>query len=224
MISLIKKCCKMKNIKSILLKIYRFFKYRIYPLENFNDSPDYFRIYRYFSKKKSMIRFSGGWIYKGKKYPDYLFMGGASFAIFGKAKLFLNGNGVDIGPGYWEFPDSIPIDTQRGKGLNNCIDDFKENSLDYIFSSHCLEHIVDWKYELNKWVSKLKKKGRLFLYLPHPDCEIWHPGAPGIGDGHKWIPDYRTVAEYLEKLGLEIIFLDKGPDSMMSFALCAEKL
>ena len=214
----------MKKVKSILLRIYRFFEYRTCPLESFKDSPDYFRVYRYFSKEKRLNRFPGGWIYKGKKYSDYLFMGGASFAIFEKAKLYLKGNGVDIGAGYWEFPGSTPIDSKRGKGLNNCIDDFEENSIDFIFSSHCLEHIKDWEKELDLWISKLKNKGRIFLYLPHPDCEIWHPYAPGIGDGHKWIPKVETIIKYLKEKNMKIIWLDEGPDSMMSFAICTEKV
>jgi len=211
-------------MKQFLMKVYRFFEYRISPLENLKDSPDYFRTYRLFSKEKSMSRFPGGWILKGKKYPDYLFMGGASYAIFSRATMFLKGVGVDIGAGYWEFPGSIPIDIQRGEGLKNYIDNFKENSLDYIFSSHCLEHIIDWQRELDKWISKLKNKGgRLFLYLPHPDCEIWKPGAPGIGDGHKWQPNPEIVINYLKHKGLKIIYVDEGPDSMMSFSICAEK-
>ncbi len=213
----------MNKITSILSNGYNFFIKRTHPLEDFIDSPDYFRIYRYFSKERRMHRFPGGWIYKGRKYPDYLFVGGASFAIFEKAKRYLQGNGVDIGAGYWKFPGSMPIDSQRGEGLNNCIDDFKENSLDYLFSSHCLEHISDWEKELNKWISKLKDNGRLFLYLPHPDCEIWHPNAPGIGSGHKWIPEPEIVKDYLTDNSMNIVYFDDGPDAMMSFSICAEK-
>lgn len=213
-----------KRFNSILSKIYSFFEYRIHVLENSIDAPVYFKTYRSLSKEKKFKRFPGGWIYNNRKYPDYLFVGGASFAIFEKAKLFLKGNGLDIGAGFWEFPGSTPIDLFRGVGYENHIDDYAENSVDYVFSSHCLEHISDWEKELKLWISKLKKGGRLFLYLPHPSCEIWLPHAPGIGDGHKWIPDCEILIKFLESLEMKIMFIDEGPDSMMSFSICAEKV
>lgn len=212
----------MKKIKSILFKIYRFFKYRIYPLENFKDSPDYFRIYRSFESCLEMQRFPGGWIYKGRKYPDYLFVGGASYAIFHKASEMLKGYGIDIGAGYWKLPGSISVDPYRGKIRRN-LSGFKEESLDYIFSSHCLEHILNWKDELRKWLKLLKRNGRLFLYLPHPKCMIWRPGAPGIGEGHKWIPKPEVIKQSLQKLGCKVINFDDNPDAMQSFYICVAK-
>lgn len=214
----------LKNIKKVFTKWNNFFKYRVHPLENFIDSPDYFETYRFFNKNPEMQRWKGGWIYKGRKYPDYLFMGGAAFAIFNKAKKLLDGNGVDIGAGYWTYPGAVSIDTQRGEGFSNSINDFEDGSLDYIFSSHCLEHILNWKKELKHWKKKLKIGGLLFLYLPHSDCEIWHSGAPGIGKGHKWIPNCEIILKYLSSIKMEVKYLDKGPDSMMSFSICAEKL
>ena len=208
----------------LFFQIYKFIKYRIVPLEEIPKSPNYFRSFRYFNNHPEMRRYKGGWIYKNKKYPDYLFVGGASFAIFRKAKTLLKGKGVDIGAGYWAFPGSTPIDASRGEGYGNSINDFQDNQLDYIFSSHCLEHILCWTQELDKWISKLKNKGRLFLYLPHPECEIWHPGAPAVKRGHKWTPEYKIIKEYFEFKKMKIVYSDEGPDQMMSFSICAEKI
>jgi SAM-dependent methyltransferase len=194
------------------------------PLEQLPQSPDYFRIYRRFVAESEFKRFPGGWVYRGEKYPDYLFMGGASFAIFRTAKNYLRGHGVDIGAGYWEFPGSMPVDPWRGEGLHTRIEDIPAASLDYIFSSHTLEHIEDWRGTLVQWAALLKRGGRLFLYLPHPECLIWHRGAPGIDEWHKWIPEPKIVAEAVAALKLAIVAKDDGPDGMMSFFICAEKL
>ncbi len=192
-------------------------------LERLRYRPDYFKTYRYLNSHPEMKRFAGGWEYKQHKYSDYLFMGGAGCAIFYKAKQLIHGMGLDIGAGYWEFPGSIPIDPCRGDGRKNTLDKFEQGSLDYIFSSHYLEHTEEWKAEIKNWIGLLKTGGRLFLYLPHPDCMIWRPGAPGIGDGHKWIPDLQTIEKYLLSLGMRTISKEDGPDGMMSFYICTEK-
>lgn len=217
----IRQLVRFVNIR--IYKINLFFKYRIHPLELLPKSPDYFRIYRFFNDHNEMQRWDGGWIYKGEKYPDYLFMGGAAFAIFNTAKPLLQGNGVDIGAGFWPFPGSMPLDAFRGEGASKNITDFTDNSLDYVFSSHCLEHITDWQTELSVWIKKLKPGGRLFLYLPHKDCKIWLPNAPGIADGHKWVPEYKLLEEYYKVNNMKFIHYNEGPDSMMSFSTCVEK-
>jgi len=48
--------------------------------------------------------------------------------------------------------------------------DYKE--LDYIFSSHCLEHLHDPVKALEYWKEHIRKDGTLFLYLPHPDMAV----------------------------------------------------
>lgn len=103
------------------------------------------------------------------------------------------------------------------------IQGFADGSLDYVFSSHCLEHIEDWRSALVEWIAKVKAGGVIFLYLPHPECKIWHPGSPFVGDGHKWIPTPWVVSEALKELGCEIIDRDDGPDGMFSFYVCARK-
>jgi len=209
-----------------IINILRLIKRRVFrptPLEELPLRPDYFKTYRYFNSHPEMKRFAGGWEYKQFKYPDYLFMGGAGYAIFRKAKALINGIGLDIGAGYWEFPGAIPVDPHRGAGEKNSLSQFKKESLDYIFSSHYLEHTNNWQTEIKEWLELLKKGGRLFLYLPHSDCMIWRPGAPGIGNGHKWIPDLQTIENHLLSINMKIISKDSGPDSMMSFHICAEK-
>ncbi len=164
----------------------------------------------------------GGWIYKNKFYPDYLTVGGASCAIFHLALRILSGNGIDHGSGSWPLPGSIPIDIQ-GQGTENRIENIPVESLDYVFSSHFIEHVDDWIGYLLKWNSVLKPRGRLFLYLPHPDCELWHRGSPMIGEGHRFIPQPKSIIKAVEKSGFKTLQSSSEPDGLQSFYLLAEK-
>ena len=150
-------------------------------------------------------------------------MGGAGHAIFREAPKLCQGQGIDVGAGLWPLPGSIPVDVWRGLGMGRSVMGFEDGSLDYVFSSHCLEHIENWREALGEWVRKLKPSGIIFLYLPHPDCAIWHPGSPFVGNGHKWIPTPTIIKQKLEELGCEIIQSDDGPDAMQSFYVCGRK-
>jgi SAM-dependent methyltransferase len=192
-------------------------------LEHLPNSPELFRNYYHLFKHPDLERKEGGWVYQGKFYPDYLTIGGASHAIFSKARLLCQGYGIDIGAGFWPLPESIPVDIHRGPGLSKTVSDFEDGSLDYVFSSHCLEHIEKWEEELNKWIRKIKPSGIIFLYLPHPDCAIWLPGSPFVGDGHKWIPTPEIIKNALEDSLCRIEQFDDGPDAMQSFYVCGRK-
>ena len=193
------------------------------PLESFPNAPELFYTYRFLQAQPGLERRAGGWLYKGNFYPDYLTVGGASWAIFREALKFCQGSGIDIGAGYWPFPGAIAVDVYRGPGVGRAVSDFADYSLDYVFSSHCLEHIEKWQERLTEWVGKLKTDGVVFLYLPHPDCAIWHPGSPFVGDGHKWIPTPDVLRRALGGLGCEIVSFDEGPDAMRIFYACGRK-
>ena len=196
---------------------------RMPPLESLPNIPDLFHVYRYLHQHPDLERRPGGWVYKGKFYPDYLTVGGASHAVFRVALKYCQGEGIDVGAGLWPLPGAVPVDMWRGPGVGKTVADFSNGSLDYVFSSHCLEHIENWQSTLAEWIRKLKPGGIVFLYLPHPECEIWHPGSPFVGNGHKWVPTPEVVSEALRALGCEIVERNDGPDAMMSFYICARK-
>jgi SAM-dependent methyltransferase len=193
------------------------------PLESLPNIPDLFHVYRYLQQHPDLERKPGGWLYKGKFYPDYLTVGGASHAIFRDALKFCRGQGVDVGAGLWPLPGAVPADIFRGPGLGKSVSDFGEGSLDYVFSSHCLEHIENWRDALAEWVRKLKRDGTIFLYLPHPDCAIWRSNSPFVGNGHKWIPTPKIIKQALRELECEIMYFDDGPDAMQSFYVCGRR-
>jgi SAM-dependent methyltransferase len=191
-------------------------------LEEMPDCPALFHTYRVFLET-GHIRVPGGWIYESEFYPDYLTVGGNTFAIKRTALKYCKGVGIDIGAGHWPFPGSIPIDTEVGPGAKNKFEEIPNSSQDYVFSSHCLEHIEKWQNALDLWIAKLKPGGVLFLYLPHPSCKLWHMSNPFIAGIHKWAPDPQIIGEAILSRGLTLVDRDDGPDHFYSFFVCARK-
>lgn len=111
----------------------------------------------------------------GKIYPKFQTNGNAARFAMPFAKEILSGKGLDIGcnRAEWAYPGAKMIDLE--------IDDewhafnLPDEEYDYIFSSHCLEHIPDWVGALNYWGEHLKPGGVMFLYLPHYSQTYWRP-------------------------------------------------
>lgn len=59
----------------------------------------------------------------------------------------------------WDFEHG---DAQYLEGLDNGV-------LDFVYSSHTLEHMVDIEVALQNWWRVLKNGGYLILYVPHRD-------------------------------------------------------
>lgn len=87
---------------------------------------------------------------------------------------FMKGNGLDIGFSGGE-KDSLPIlETAIGvdldfPGYDGKTLPFPNNSQDYVYSSHCLEHIVDYKHTLQDWFRVTKINGYIIIVVPHRD-------------------------------------------------------
>lgn len=109
------------------------------------------------------------------------------------AWLYLGGKGLDIGCGDCKvIPHAVGVDMMRYAGApigdlhedGATIPSIAENSQDFVYSSHFLEHVVDYKAALARWWSVLKVGGFLVLYLPHRE---FYPniGQPGSNPDHK---------------------------------------
>jgi hypothetical protein len=191
-------------------------------LEEMPNAPELFKHYRMLLQT-GHVRVPGGWLYGNEFYPDYITVGGNSLAIQRTALKYCRGRGLDIGANYWPLKGSTPIDNERGLGLANTIEDIPPASQDYVFSSHCLEHIEHWEDALDVWASKIKVGGHLFLYLPHPLCKLWHKSNPLMSDTHKWVPEPSVVIKALRRRRFTIVDKDEGPDSFFSFFVCGRK-
>ena len=113
--------------------------------------------------------------YKNKFYPAFQSEGNAAQFAIPFARKVCRGKGYDIGckKADWKLPGAIPIDPV----IDSRTDAYKlpDELVDFIFSSHCLEHLEDWVKALDYWHTKLVPGGVLFLYLPHFDQEYWRP-------------------------------------------------
>jgi SAM-dependent methyltransferase len=161
--------------------------------------------------------------YKGELYPDYLNHGNAQGIIAEKAKAFCSGKGIDIGADQWPFPGATPVRNEEHQNAFK-LDAFPDQSLDFVFSSHCLEHLDPWQKALGLWVTKLKIGGVLFLYLPHESNKMWRPGGPWVGNGHKWVPTHEAINPFLKEHGMEIVEFNPSHDDFWSFHIVAKRV
>ncbi|MBI1975581.1 MAG: methyltransferase domain-containing protein [Candidatus Vogelbacteria bacterium] len=169
------------------------------------------------------VNLGGEWFrqYKGELYPEHLFHKKAMTYVYPLAAKYCTGDGLDIGAGAWPLPGAVPIENASNENAY-CLDRFADGSLDYVFSSHCLEHLDHWQEALRLWMRKLKTGGALFLYLPHRDMVMWRPNEV-YGRQHKWSPSFDVVSEFLKKCGAESIDGRKEHDEYYSFHVVARK-
>ena len=157
--------------------------------------------------------------YKGDKYPSFQTIGNASQFAIPFAKHFCKGFGYDIGcmKKEWSFPGSYPIDL-------SFYDAWDSNKLpstppEYIFSSHCLEHVDDWVETMDYWYSRLVDGGVLFLYLPDYSQKYWRPWN-NRKHKHAFMPE--IIKDYMTDKGYNNIFVS-GIDLNNAFMITGEK-
>ena len=158
--------------------------------------------------------------YKSKFYPKFQEEGNASQFAIPFAKHFCKGYGLDIGCNRheWALPGAIGVDLVFKDG--NDAYQFEYENLDFIYSSHCLEHLDDWVTALDYWTSKLKRGGTLFLYLPHYDQVYWRPWN---NRKHKHIFTKEIITDYMIDRNYDCIF-SSGKDLNDSFMVVGEKM
>jgi len=156
--------------------------------------------------------------FNGKDYPKFQSMGYAAQFAIPFAKHVCTGIGFDIGCNReeWAFPGAIIIDPalNTGHAMN-----LPNMQVDYIFSSHCLEHIHGWVDVLDHWYTKLKEGGTLFLYLPDFSQEYW---LPWNNRKHHNVLTPEIIKKYLIDKGYKNIFVS-GIDLNNSFMAMGEK-
>jgi hypothetical protein len=157
--------------------------------------------------------------FNNKTYPRFQSEGNASQFAIPYAKHFCSGVGVDVGCNKleWSFPGALPVDPVLNdfNALN-----FPYENLDYIFSSHCLEHLDNWVDVLDYWTSKIKIGGVLFLYLPFYSQEYWRPWN---NRKHKNIFTPEIIKDYMEHKQYKNIYTS-GIDLNDSFMTVGEKV
>ena len=157
--------------------------------------------------------------YKGEYYPLFQASGFAARFAFPFAKEVCKGIGYDIGCNRpeWCLENAIPIDKiihDEWEAMN-----LPPQQVDFIFSSHCLEHLPNWCEALDYWLEHIKKGGVLFLYLPHRSQKYW---LPFNDRKHIHFFDEDIIREYLQNKEIKKHFIS-GIDLNNSFTIIIEK-
>ena len=152
-------------------------------------------------------------------YPSFQTNGNAARFVMPFAKEVLYGEGLDIGGGNenWKFPGARLIDLTVGDGFHAT--SLPDQQYDYIFSSHCLEHLPDWVGVLDYWSTRIKTGGVMFLYLPHYSQKYWRPWS---NRKHVNILQPQYLKDYFEARGWSNVFVSER-DLYNSFAVMGVK-
>ena len=88
---------------------------------------------------------------------------------FPEIKKYLTGYGIDIGCGDCPVTENcIKFDKDIGDA-NNINEYYEDNTFDFVFSSHCLEHMNNPYISVKSWWSKVKIGGYLIVAVPDED-------------------------------------------------------
>jgi SAM-dependent methyltransferase len=157
--------------------------------------------------------------FKNEKYPMFQSKGNASQFSIPFAVYFCKGTGYDIGfcKQEWKLPDAIGIDIILNDGFD--ANNLPDKEVDYIYSSHCLEHVDNWVNTLELWISKLKKDGVLFLYLPDFSQVYWRPW---YNKKHKHCFTPEIITSFLKDKDMKNIYCS-GIDLNNSFMFICQK-
>lgn len=152
-------------------------------------------------------------------YPAFQAEGNAAQFILPFAKQVCKGKGYDIGFGKeeWKLPGSIGIDINTDDEYDAL--NLPEGQVDYIFSSHCLEHLPNWVDALNYWLDNLVPNGVLFLYLPHKSQIYWRPYR---NRKHIHVFDKDILRDYFDFKGVTKCFISDA-DLNNAFGVLIEK-
>lgn len=125
---------------------------------------------------------------------------------------YLRGRGLDVGAGTFKvLPHVISVDNGHHEVFGHQINPdvkvedaadlsiFGSQSMDFVFSSHLLEHIENYSKALKDWWRLVKHNGYLILYLPDED-EYPKVGEKGANPDHKWNVSYGAVLAEMEDL------------------------
>jgi hypothetical protein len=158
--------------------------------------------------------------FKGERYPAFQAKGFASEFAIPYAQKVCDGKGYDIGCNRleWALPNSIPIDPAINKQFHAT--KLPEPGVDYIFSSHCLEHIPNWVEVLDYWRLYIRRGGILFLYLPDHSQKYWRPWH-----NRKHVNCFtpEIIKSYFLDNGFKNVFCS-GVDLNNSFMIFGEKI
>lgn len=157
--------------------------------------------------------------FKGEVYPKFQSEGNAAQFAIPFYKHFCLGKGYDVGCNReeWKFPNAIAIDPALNPVYHAT--NLPDETVDFISSSHCLEHLNDWTGVLDYWLTKIKTGGVIFLYLPHGSQKYWK-----TWNNRKHVNNLKAeeIVEFFKDRGCAKVF-SSGVDLNNSFYVVCEK-
>ena len=97
----------------------------------------------------------------------------------------LRGEGIDIGCGADPvLPGVMRFDVEQGDA--NRILDFVDRQFDFVYASHCLEHMRDPREAIGQWWQLVKAGGVLFVIVPDEDLYEQGFWPSRFNRDHKW--------------------------------------
>ncbi len=149
-----------------------------------------------------------------------------SRAVWGAVeRAALQGRGIDIGCG----PDPVTPDVRRfdvADGDANEITRFVHEQFDFVYSSHCLEHMRDPRAALREWWQLVRPGGHLFVIVPDEDLyeqgvfpsrfNADHKATFTIAKARSWSPVSYNVLDLARELPagdiVSLVLQDHGYD------------
>jgi len=103
-------------------------------------------------------------------------------------RKYCQGEGVDIGGGHDPLHlENCAVYDKQQKFSDMTPEELSMGQWDYVYSSHCLEHVEDPKETFLNWWDLVKYGGYLILYLPHMDIYEKSEELPSKWNpSHKW--------------------------------------
>ncbi len=159
--------------------------------------------------------------HRDKTYPKFQSNGNAARFCMAFANEVCKGVGYDIGYSKeeWKMTGAIGIEPTINPEFNAMkLPDF--GLVDYIFSSHMLEHSENWVDCLNYWAEHIKPGGVLFLYLPDYSQTYWR-----VWENRKHVHTFtpEIIRDYLTDSGSFRNVFVSGVDAYNSFTAFCEK-
>jgi SAM-dependent methyltransferase len=148
-------------------------------------------------------------------------------------RQLLEGRGIDIGCGPDRVtPEALGFD--RAQGDANHISRYFAEQFDFVFSSHCLEHMDDPWQAILEWWNLVKPGGHLFVLVPDEDLyeqgvfpsrwnldhkatftlskrESWSPVSINVIDLVKSLPSHELISVQLQDHAYDRSLLRHGP-------------
>lgn len=104
---------------------------------------------------------------------------------------------------------------------------FKDNVLDFVFSSHLLEDFYQTEEVLTEWIRVLKPGGRLIIFCPDEQIYRQHCKATGQPYNKQHVhEDFSLlfVKKCLEKIGATRVIYESENQNIYSWDLVCEKI